>query len=108
MGNLRNSMKEMWLAEIQKSWEDLFLVIIADSSLVEIEEFHKRLSALPKYTREEASALRFQKLEIEEIRLPMGQNLPDHLVEIQKEPVELLQLPEGFIEKGSKLWKITI
>ena len=108
MGNLRNAMKEFWLAEIQTAWNDLFLVIIADSSLEEIEEFHKRLSALPRYTQEERSTLRYQKLGIEEIKISMGDYLPDHRVEISKEPVELLKLPEGVIQKGSKSWKIKI
>ena len=53
MGNLQNSVKEMWLAKIEMAWDDLLLVIIADSSLEEIENFRKRLSALPRYTREE-------------------------------------------------------
>jgi hypothetical protein len=94
MGNLQNSVKEMWLAKIEMAWDDLLLVIIADSSLEEIENFRKRLSALPRYTREEAFALRYQKLLIKE--------------ETQEEIVSLLELPEGLIEKGSKLWKITI
>ena len=94
MGNLQNSVKEMWLAKIEMAWDDILLVIIADSSLEEIENFRKRLSALPRYTREEAFALRYQKLFIKE--------------ETQEEIVNLLELPEGLIEKGSKLWKITV
>ncbi len=108
MGNLGNAMKEMWLVKIQMAWDDLFLVIIADSSLEEIEEFHKRLSALPKYTQKEGSTLRCQKLGITEINFHMGGYLPDERVEIPKEPVTLLELPQGLIQKGSKSWKIKI
>jgi hypothetical protein len=108
MGNLGNAMKEMWLVKIQMAWDDLFLVIIADSSLEEIEEFHKRLSALPKYTQQERSTLRYQKLGITEVKFSMGNYLPDERVEIPKEPVTLLELPQGLLQKGSKSWKIKI
>jgi hypothetical protein len=50
--------------------------------------------SLALFAREEAFALRYQKLLIKE--------------ETQEEAVSLLELPEGLIEKGSKLWKITI
>ena len=108
MGNLGNFRKEMWLYEVQMAWEDLFYVVIADSTLEEIEEFHKRLSALPKYTQKERSTLNCQKLGIEFLSFSMGDYLPDHKVEISKVPIELLRLPEGLIEKGSKSWKIKI
>jgi hypothetical protein len=108
MGNLGNAMKEMWLVKIEMAWEELFYVIIADSSLEEIEEFHQRLSTLPKYTREERSTLRYQKLGIAEIKFSMGAYSPDEIMEIPKEPVTLLELPQGLIEKGSKSWKIKI
>lgn len=108
MGNLGDSMREMWLAKIQIAWNDLFLVIIADSSLEEIEEFYKRLSALPKYTQNERSTLHSQKLGITEIKFSMGSYLPEEIIEVPKEPVTLLELPQGFIQKGSNSWKIKI
>lgn len=90
MTNLKNTLRELWLLRIENAWKDLFLVMVADSSLEEIENFHKRIIAIPSYTQEEAWSLRLEKLGIRE------------------SVTTLRALPESLIQKGSNSWKIEI
>jgi hypothetical protein len=109
MGNPENTLKEMWWRKIETSWNEILETVIADSSLIEIQEFYERLSQIPVYTKEEKIARVYQRLGISRIVLE-GDCMRDNRIEypIPNEPVEPLKLETGFCEKGSHLWKITI
>jgi hypothetical protein len=105
------------LAQVQEkmkeNWERLLEVILQDSTLDEILAFASRLDEIPRYTQEEEYArnyirngyimrrqLQWELLEYGQV----GYVWEDHT----EEPVTLLELPQGLIEKGSKSWKIKI
>ena len=109
MGNLNNHLKEMWWIKIVRAWEEILETVLADSSLDEIQSFYERLIQIPTYTHEEKTARVNQRLGITRVVLE-GDSMYGNRIEYltPTEPVELLDLKEGFCEKGSKTWKITI
>jgi hypothetical protein len=100
------------LSKMKENWERLLEVIFEDSTLEEILTFALRLDEIPHYTRKEEFAREFIREGSTHIRVP-DENLPrgyagSHWEEHTEEPVTLLELPQGLIEKGSKSWKIKI
>ena len=102
----------MTFYELQENWAKLLEVIIEDSTPEEIELFALRLKEIPKYTQAQEYARNWVRNGYTQRRVP-DENLPRgysgfHWEEHTEEPVPLLELPKGLIQKGSNLWKITI
>lgn len=100
------------LTKMKENWERLLEVIFEDSSLEEILAFALRLDEIPHYTREEEYArdwIRngYTQRKVYDRNLPYGY-VGRHWEEHSEEPVPLLELPQGLIQKGSKSWKIKI
>ena len=99
------------LRQMKENWERLLEVIFEDSTLEEILTFALRLDEIPHYTREEEFARSFLRNGSTHKRVP--DDLPRghagwHWEEHKEEPVQLLELPQKLIKKGSKSWKIEI
>lgn len=98
--------------ELQENWANLLEVIYEDSTPEEIELFALRLKEIPKYTQKQKFAREFLRTDSTHIRVfdpapPYGCS-GFHWAEHTEEPVPLLELPKGLIQKGSSSWKITI
>ena len=102
--------KNLALQKIKENWERLLEVIFEDSTLEEILSFALRLDEIPHYTRKEEFARDFLRQEGTHIRKYEyhAGGMSKHWEEHTEEPVTLLELPEGLIQKGSKSWKIKI
>jgi len=97
------------LHQMQENWERLLEVIFEDSTLEEILAFALRLDEIPHYTREEEFARDFIRQSGTHLRLFGDVGGPHFYWEKHtEEPVKLIELPQGLIEKGSKSWKIKI
>jgi len=101
------------LSKMKENWGRLLEVIFEDSALEEILSFALRLDQIPHYTREEESAREFiregatHKRRFENVGGPYG-CYGSYWEKHTEEPVKLIELPQGLIEKGSKSWKIKI
>ena len=100
------------LSKMKENWGRLLEVIFEDSTLEEILVFALRLDEIPHYTREEEYAREFIRegathRRVSDPYIPYGSR-GFHWVEHTEEPVKLIELPQGLIEKGSKSWKIKI
>ena len=100
------------LNKMKEKWAGLLEVIFEDSTLEEILVFALRLDEIPRYTRQEEYAREFIRegathRRVSDPYIPYGSH-GFHWVEHSEEPVTLLELPSGLIQKGSKSWKIKI
>ncbi len=101
------------LHQMKENWARLLEVIFEDSTLEEILAFALRLDEIPHYTRQEESAREFiregatHKRRTEMVGGVYG-CIGSYWEEHTEEPVTLLELPHGLIQKGSKSWKIKI
>ena len=99
------------LSKMKENWVRLLEVIFEDSTLEEILAFALRLDEIPHYTRSEEFAREFIREEATHKRVFESVRYGSagfRWVEHKEEPVTLLDLPQGLIEKGSKSWKIKI
>ena len=101
------------LSKMKENWERLLEVIFEDSTLEEILIFALRLDEIPHYTRKEEYAREFIREGATHIRRFQGGGSAYgcsgfYWEEHTEEPVKLIELPKGLIEKGSKSWKIKI
>lgn len=99
-------------SKMKENWERLLEVILEDSTLEEILAFALRLDEIPHYTRREEYARNwirngYTRRKVPDTNLPRGYE-GSHWEEHSEEPVPLLELPQGLIQKGSKSWKIKI
>lgn len=99
-------------SKMKENWERLLEVILEDSTLEEILAFALRLDEIPQYTRDEEYARMwvrngFTQRKVPDTNLPWGHS-GFHWEKHSEEPVPLLELPLGLIQKGSKSWKIKI
>ncbi len=96
--------------KMKENWERLLEVIFEDSTPEEILSFALRLDQIPHYTRGEEFAREFIREGATHLRRFQtvdgcsGSCWEKHT----EEPVKLIELPQGLIEKGSKSWKIKI
>lgn len=100
------------ISKMKENWQRLLEVIFEDSSLEKILAFAQRLDEIPHYTREEEYAREwirhgYTARKVPDLNLPRG-FAGSHWEEHTEEPVPLLELPQGLIQKGSKSWKIKI
>ena len=104
--------KSIALRKMKENWERLLEVIFGDSTLEEILAFALRLDEIPRYTRQEEYAREFIREGATHRRVSdpfiLYGSRGFHWVEHTEEPVKLIELPQGLIEKGSKSWKIKI
>lgn len=102
------------LSKIKENWERLLEVIFEDSTLEEILAFALRLDEIPHYTREEEFAREFIREGATHLkRFNEGGSKSFgcsgfYWEKHTEEPVKLIELSQGLIEKGSKSWKIKI
>ncbi len=99
-------------SKMKENWERLLEVILEDSTLEEILAFALRLDEIPHYTRAEEYARNwirngYTRRKVPDTNLPRGYE-GSHWEKHSEEPVPLLELPQGLIQKGSKSWKIKI
>jgi hypothetical protein len=99
-------------SKMKENWAHLLEVILEDSTLEEILAFALRLDEIPRYTQEEERARNWIRNGYTSRYLP-DRDLPRghagfHWEKHTEEPVSLLELPQGLIQKGSKSWKIEI
>ena len=98
--------------EIKEAWANLLEVIFEDATPEEIAIFAARLTEIPKYSEKQKFAREFLRAEGTHVRVfdpPQGGGSGGfHWEEHSEEPVSLLELPKGLIQKGSDSWKITI
>ncbi len=99
--------------ELEEAWINLLEVIFEDSTPEEIAIFAARLKEIPKYSREQKFARHFLREKGTHVRVFDPAPFPGgctgfHWEEHTEEPVPLLELPKGLIQKGSNSWKITI
>lgn len=100
------------LQKMRENWERLLEVIFEDATQEEILTFALRLDEIPRYTRAEEYArdwIRngYMQRRVPDVNLPYG-HAGSHWENHAEEPVSLLELPQGLIQKGSKSWKIKI
>lgn len=102
--------RSLALAIMKENWERLLEVILEDSTLEEILAFALRLREIPQYTKKEEFARDFLRNEGTHRRVHHSYfgGADFFWVEHKEEPVTLLELPQGLIQKGSKSWKIKI
>jgi len=98
--------------KMKENWAHLLEVILEDSTLEEILAFSLRLDEIPRYTQEEERARNwirngYTSRYVSDRDLPRG-HAGFHWEKHTEEPVSLLELPQGLIQKGSKSWKIEI
>ena len=102
--------RSLALSKMKENWGTLLEVIFEDSTLEEILAFALRLKEIPHYTSEEEFARDFLRQEGTHIRRFYSEHgcSGGYWEEHKEEPVKLIELPQGLIEKGSKSWKIKI
>ena len=104
--------KRIEQSKLTENWAHLLEVILEDSTLEEILAFALRLAEIPRYTQEEEYAREFIREGATHRRVSdpfiLYGSRGFHWVEHSEEPVTLLELPSGLIQKGSKSWKIKI
>ena len=100
------------LGLMRDNWGKLLEVIFEDSTLDEILVFALRLDKIPHYTRKEEFARKFIREGSTHLKQFQSEgayrNAGFYWETHTEEPVKLIKLPQGLIEKGSKLWKIEI
>ena len=100
------------LSKMKENWGRLLEVIFEDSTLDEILVFALRLDKIPHYTRKEEFARKFIREGSTHLKHFQSEgayrNAGFYWETHTEEPVKLIKLPQGLIEKGSKLWKIEI
>jgi len=102
--------RSLALSKMKKNWGTLLEVILEDSTLEEIFAFALRLEEIPHYTSEEEYARAFIREGSTHTRRLQNEHgcVGGYWEEHKEEPVKLIELPQGLIEKGSKSWKIKI
>ena len=102
--------RSLALSKMKENWGTLLEVIFEDSTLEEILSFALRLEAIPHYTSEEEFARAFIREGATHTRRLQSEHgsLSFYWEKHKEEPVKLIELPQGLIEKGSKSWKIKI
>ena len=100
------------LSEMERNWQHLLEVILENSSVEEILNFALRLKEIPHYSLQEQRARDFIRTGATHRRVfDSGGRYGCsgfHWEEHSEDPVPLLELPKGLIQKGSNSWKITI
>lgn len=100
------------LSKMKENWGRLLEVIFEDSTLEEILSFALRLDQIPHYTRKEEFAREFIREGATHLKRFQSGGVYGcsgfYWEKHAEEPVKLIELPQGLIEKGSKSWKIKI
>ena len=100
------------LSKMKENWGRLLEVIFEDSTLDEILIFALRLNEIPHYTRKEEFVREFIREGAPHLKHFQSDfaygNAGSHFEINTEEPVTLIELPQGLIEKGFKSWKIEI
>ena len=100
------------LGLMRENWGKLLEVIFEDSTLDEIFVFALRLDKIPHYTRKEEFVREFIREGAPHLKHFQSDfaygNAGSHFEINTEEPVTLIELPQGLIEKGFKSWKIEI